>query len=56
MDALAGLVLTALALLILYFAIRKAVHHGILDAEAERRETAAQISLRSTLDKPVDTS
>lgn len=54
MDALAGLVLTALGLLILYFVVRKAVHHGILDAEESRREAATEANLRSTLSKPDD--
>jgi hypothetical protein len=50
MDPLASLVLTALALLVLYLVVRKAVHHGILDAEESRREAAAQTQLRSALD------
>lgn len=48
---LAGLVLTALSLLFLYFIIRKAVHHGILDAEETKRERAAEASLRGALSK-----
>jgi hypothetical protein len=50
MDAtIAGLFLTAVTLLILYFVVRKAVHHGILDAEESRREAAAQIKLHASL-------
>jgi hypothetical protein len=39
------LLLLALSLLVLYFVIRKAVHHGILDADDARRAHEREVSL-----------
>lgn len=39
------LLLLAVSLLVLYFVIRKAVHHGILDADDARRAVEREVSL-----------
>ncbi len=38
-------------LFVLYMVIRKAVHHGILDAEQARRDNESLQRLRATLSK-----